>query len=207
MRKTSACIVVLASLLVSGVASAKICKTVGPDGSVTYTDRPGVDTCAIAEEQPAQTKPGAASAKKAASPAQAPAVAEPAATSGPASTADVEKSVLAILDLEERAVRAYDFCAQVQPSSIRRYGDATDGWRERNVAATIKMHRALAETFNGEQQRIIREGVKQRYERQMAPVAKSAKDAQTKWCDQTMTEIENRGLDIKPELVAPLLKN
>lgn len=187
--------VFLVSLLMAGTAMAKICKTVGPDGSVTYTDRPA-DSCADSQAQSESSKPAAPAVASVAPAADAP--------SEVASAASIERSVIAIMTLEDRVQRAYDTCAQLQPASIRRYGDAIDGWRERNAAATRKMNRALAQGFNGTQQRAIRDGVSKRNGQQMESMRASPVSAQLKWCEQTTAEIESRALDVTATLAAPL---
>lgn len=195
-------LVLFAALLVAGTASAKICKTVGPDGTVTYTDRP-VDACDA--EQATQSKSGspAAGAKQATQKEGAPTQAPVPATST-APVASTETAVIGILGIEDLVQRSYDFCLGVLPTSAVRYGNAADGWRDRNAAATRKMRRALMQTFSGPQQKTMIEGVKARNQRQLDPVAASPKDAQIKWCDQTAGEIDNKALDIKDTLLAPL---
>lgn len=191
----SACVFVISALM-AGTAMAKICRTVGPDGSVTYTDRP-VDSCADSQ---ARSDASPTDAQKVA-PAAA-ALAAPASEA--ASAASIERSVIAILTLEDRVQRAYDVCAQMQPTSIRRYGDAIDGWRERNAAATRKMNRALAQGFNGAQQRAIRDGVGKRNAQQIESMRASPASAQLRWCEETIGEIEGRALDVTATLTAPL---
>jgi hypothetical protein len=197
----------VASLFVASGAMAKICKTVGPDGTVTYTDRPGADACADTNATAAPPKTEKAPAPNAATKQEnratppnesAPAVPQP------ASASEVEKSVIAILGLEDLVQRSYDFCVGVQPSSAARYGNAADAWRERNAAATVKMRRALAQTFNGTQQKLMLEGVKSRNQQQLAPVLAGSKASQIKWCDQTANEIDSRALDAKSSLTTPL---
>ena len=214
--RTKSLLVLLASLLFANVALAKICKTVGPDGAVTYTDRPGADACdeqaaatspssadknAGAARAGAQARPPVVSASPAPGAKQAPAEA-PAAAAAPAAT--VETAVIGILGIEDLVQRSYEFCLGVLPSSAARYGNAADGWRDRNATATTKMRRALMQTFNGPQQKTMIEGVKGRNQRQLDPVISAAKASQIKWCDQTAGEIDARALDIKSTLLAPL---
>jgi hypothetical protein len=195
-------LVLLAALLMAGTASAKICKTVGPDGTVTYTDRP-VDAC---EEEAAQSKAGApaSAAKPATRKDAAPSESPAAPATPPAPVASAETAVVGILGIEDLVQRSYDFCSGVLPTSAVRYGNAVDGWRDRNVKATAKMRRALMQTFSGPQQKTMLEGVRARNQRQLDPVVSAPKDAQIKWCDQTASEIESKALDIKDTLLAPL---
>jgi len=202
-------LVLLASLFVANAALAKICKTVGPDGTVTYTDRPGADACDV---QPSPT-----TASKSASSVSAPSTSsgakqaigkDPAptetASTAAAPAASVETAVIGILGIEDLVQRSYEVCVGVLPTSAVRYGNAADGWRDRNTAATGKMRRALMRTFTGPQQKAMTDGVKARNQRQLDPIVSAPKASQIKWCDQTAAEIEGRALDIKDALLAPL---
>jgi hypothetical protein len=68
-----------------------------------------------------------------------------------------------------------------------------------------KVNRALAQGFNGTQQRAIRDGVSERNERQMESMRASLASAQLKWCEETTSEIESRSFDVTPTLAAPLV--
>jgi hypothetical protein len=210
--KSAASVLVLCVFVASG-AAAKICKSVGPDGAVIFTDRPtaSCDTAPASSETAATPKPSAGTVSVAASATMGakkssgldPSADEPnqrAATDRVA----VEKSVIGIMGLEDAIQRAYDFCASVSPASTPRYGNAADGWRERNVSATAKMRRALAQAFNPSQQRQMAEGVKARNQAQLAPVLASPKAAQIKWCDQNADQIDARVFDAKEPLTASL---
>jgi hypothetical protein len=208
MRVKSVCVFAV-SLLVAGTASAKICKTVGPDGSVTYTDRPTASCGADAPIETQSPAPAPAStatsggAKKATRTSPSTDSAEHAVDSGRDAGA-VEKAVIGIMGLEDLVQRSYDVCVSVLPTSMGRYGAAADGWRDRNASATAKMRRALSMTFNATQQRLMAEGVHVRNQQQLAPILASPKASQIKWCDQTANEIEARALDAKENLTTPL---
>jgi hypothetical protein len=201
--------ILLVSLLFAGTATAKICKTVGPDGSVTYTDVPGADaSCGKAEEpapQPKAAGPAPVTGAGAKPVVRSDKTQQSApASSGTAAVPSVETAVIGILGLEDLVQRSYDLCIGVLPGSAARYGNAADGWRDRNVAATTKMRRALMQTFNGAQQKVMSEGVKARNQKQLESVIASPKASQIKWCEQTAGEIDNRAFDVKDSLVAPL---
>lgn len=178
-----------ALLLMAAAADAKICKTVGPDGTVVYTDRP-VASCNTETEPTPATPAPAKTAPKAESP------------SAPDST--VEKAVIGVLGLEDMVERTRAFCVKVLPTSSRRYDAAADQWKERNAAAVAKTRRALAQTFVPQQQQLISDGVKARNEQSLERVVSSPKASQIKWCDQSAADIEARALDPKENLTAPL---
>jgi hypothetical protein len=208
----SAYVFALCVFVASG-ATAKICKSVGPDGAVIFTDRPtaSCDTAAASSETTTTLKPSVATASMSAATTsgarQSGGLDSPAAEPNQRPATDrvaVERSVIGIMELEEAIQRAYDFCVSVSPASTPRYGNAADGWRERNVSATAKMRRALSQAFNPSQQRQIGEAVKARNQAQLAPVLASPKASQTKWCDQNADQIDARVFDAKEPLTASL---
>ena len=200
-------------LLVSSVSMAKICKTVGPDGSVVYTDRPTA-SC--------NTEPEAAT-EKVVAPREVPVTAEPQPTTSvsstkratraeseivPAPTAldpAIEKAVIGVLGLQDMVERTRSFCVKVLPTSARRYDAAADSWQQRNAGTVAKARRALAQTFVPQQQQLISQGVQQRNQQSLERVVVAPKASQIKWCDESADEVEARALDPQANLTAPLV--
>jgi hypothetical protein len=200
-------------VFVASSAMAKICKSVGPDGAVIFTDRPTAscdDSATAVPEKAAGAKAGASAAVTPSTiagtnaAAHANSSADESKQPPPSDRVAIEKAVIGIMALEDAIQRSYDFCASVSPASTPRYGNAADGWRERNVKATAKMRRALSQAFNASQQRQIAEGVKARNQAQLAPVVASSKSAQIKWCDQNADDTDARAFDAKESFTAPL---
>jgi len=194
---------IMVSMMVSGTAIAKICKTIGPDGSVTYTDRPSAscDTEAASQQLTSATE---ASGKQPKQNARAKPAVQSSSSASPAADAALEKAVVGVMGLEDLVQRSYAFCAGVLPASSIRYGVAADGWRERNAVAVAQSRRALSNSFDASQQRLIIEGVHLRNEQSLATVVSAPKNSQIKWCDQTVGEVDARALDVKENLKAPL---
>lgn len=126
-----------------------IYRVVGPDGKVTFTDRPPGNAEAAQQQQTAKPAPASetrpmpqpaasatetATAKKAnaakATPADRPAAA-------PAEPKPVDEALLralvAVLFQETLVRKSEELCISTLPTSMKRYGDAADGWRQRNA--------------------------------------------------------------------------
>ena len=207
--------IVIASLCMVGTANAKICKTVGADGSVTYTDRPAAADCdgdMNAASPPAPSAPATSSQQSrahaqpaAAKQSQVATAASSTPEAAPAETnAAIEQSIVGIMGLDDLVQRSYDLCIGVLPTSMVRYGDAADGWRDRNNRSTLKARRALAQVFDSTQQRSIMDAVRLRNQKSLAAVSAAPKASQIKWCDETAAQIEGRALDAKESLTQPL---
>jgi len=214
----------------AGASHAKICKTVGPDGSVVYTDRP-VASCNATNAEPTpapaatspQSQPSGSAKRAIGSNTQA---ANPSAADGqepecsgahgcaraaagpqPApSTIDpsIETAVIGVLGLEDMVERTRAFCVKALPTSSRRYDAAADHWKQRNAVTVAKTRRALAQTFVPQRQQLIGDGVKARNEQSLERIASAPQVSQMKWCDRSATEIEARMLDPKENLTTPL---
>lgn len=187
-------VLIAGMLLIASASTAKICKTVGPDGSVVYTDRP-TGSCNDDKEQ---TPPAAVAdkSKRAVEPTPK------AATSAP--DPNVEKALVGVLGLEDKVERTRTFCVRAVPASTLRYDAAAEGWKQRNAAIVGKARRALAQTFAPAQQQLIDNDVERRNLQSMGQVTAAPKASQATWCDQSIAEIESRALDPKENLTAPL---
>jgi hypothetical protein len=225
--------VVLALLIaVVGHAHAKeIYKVVGPDGKITFSDKPPAD--AVASEKYAikdgpstpVTAPGNSAAATTANSSATSATGlrksqakqairgttpEPSAESSTAraTAADpaVERAVIGVLGYEDLVGQSERICLSALPTSYGKYSAATDAWRGRNAAIVRQARKALANQFNSAQQQLIETGIRVRNTNSLAPVASAPSASKIKWCDSTSNEISNGAMDAfnKPNLSGPL---
>ncbi len=203
-------------MLLATAASAKVCKVVGPDGSVTFTDRPSAE-CPVARPAsapitaPAATPPQAAAVAGGRSGAAEPkaATAAPRATdaaSAPPRTVDkaVEASVIGILGLEDMVVRARDLCSRTLPTSMRRFDAFESQWRNKNAGAVSAARRALAKNFDASQQQLITTAIGAKNQSTLAAHEAAPQWSRIKWCDQTVAEVTAGKLDVGATLTGPL---
>ncbi len=208
-----------------------IYRVVGPDGKVTFTDRPPGNAEATQQQQaakpahtPAASPPPAsetrpmpqpaasatepATAKKAnaakATPADRPAAA-------PAEPKPVDEALLralvAVLFQETLVRKSEELCISTLPTSMKRYGDAADGWRQRNAVWLDKAQKQML-ALGPEFQRVVKTRVDDDISKLLKPVNDASMHQRIKWCDQTAQDLPKGTLDLggKTMVTGPLSK-
>ena len=198
-----------------------IYRVVGPDGKVTFTDRPPGNAEAAQQQQTAKPAPASeprpmpqpaasatepATAKKAnaakATPADRPAAA-------PAEPKPVDEALLralvAVLFQETLVRKSEELCISTLPTSMKRYGDAADGWRQRNAVWLDKAQKQML-TLGPEFQRVVKTRVDDDISKLLKPVNDASMHQRIKWCDQTAQDLPKGTLDLggKSMVTGPL---
>ena len=200
-----------------------IYRVVGPDGKVTFTDRPPGNAEAAQQQQTAKPAPASetrpmpqpaasatepATAKKAnaakATPADRPAAA-------PAEPKPVDEALLralvAVLFQETLVRKSEELCISTLPTSMKRYGDAADGWRQRNAVWLDKAQKQML-ALGPEFQRVVKTRVDDDISKLLKPVNDASMHQRIKWCDQTAQDLPKGTLDLgsKTMVTGPLSK-
>ena len=198
-----------------------IYRVVGPDGKVTFTDRPPGNAEAAQQQQTAKPAPVSetrpmpqpaasatepATAKKAnaakATPADRPAAA-------PAEPKPVDEALLralvAVLFQETLVRKSEELCISTLPTSMKRYGDAADGWRQRNAVWLDKAQKQML-NLGPEFQRVVKTRVDDDISKLLKPVNDASMHQRIKWCDQTAQDLPKGTLDLggKSMVTGPL---
>lgn len=198
-----------------------IYRVVGPDGKVTFTDRPPGNAEAAQQQQTAKPAPVSetrpmpqpaasatepATAKKAnaakATPADRPAAA-------PAEPKPVDEALLralvAVLFQETLVRKSEELCISTLPTSMKRYGDAADGWRQRNAVWLDKAQKQML-ALGPEFQRVVKTRVDDDISKLLKPVNDASMHQRIKWCDQTAQDLPKGTLDLggKSMVTGPL---
>ncbi len=196
-----------------------IYRVVGPDGKVTFTDRPPGNAEAAQQQQTAKPAPASetrpmpaasatepATAKKAnaakATPADRPAAA-------PAEPKPVDEALLralvAVLFQETLVRKSEELCISTLPTSMKRYGDAADGWRQRNAVWLDKAQKQML-ALGPEFQRVVKTRVDDDISKLLKPVNDASMHQRIKWCDQTAQDLPKGTLDLggKSMVTGPL---
>jgi hypothetical protein len=225
VKVKSSLLVSLCLTLAGGSFAQGIYKSIGPDGKVVYSDKPPgsatdkydvVRAPASAPQARAGTgavdqsagvaepsSPGRHAAKRAtrAEPSRSEPPAEPAVD--PA----IEKAVIGVLGLEDLVLQTEDICIRALPTSMRKYGDAAAGWKQRNGAVVTQMRSVLSQAFVASQRQLIEAGVKSRNQQALSSVVNAPTASKIKWCDQSSDDINKGTLDParKDNLASPLM--
>ncbi|MFP5430501.1 MAG: hypothetical protein ACLGHE_05915 [Gammaproteobacteria bacterium] len=209
-----------ALLLATPAAMAQaIYKVVGPDGKVTFSDRPAdgdarkVDvlvppapreeaTGAASTVSPAARAAEAYRAKRAAAAVTPPATPAPAAMSP-----ELAQAIVGAMGLEDLVAQSERLCIQTLPTSFKRYNAAASDWGRRNLPALART-RSLVQTMTSDQRVGLTALVKQQTASALAVVEKASMHARIKWCDQSVGEINEGKLDVanKPAVWGALMR-
>ena len=186
-----------------------IYRVVGPDGKVTFTDRPPGNAEAAQQQQTAKPAPASETRPMPAASATEPATAKkvnaakatpadrPAAA--PAEPKPVDEALLralvAVLFQETLVRKSEELCISTLPTSMKRYGDAADGWRQRNAVWLDKAQKQML-TLGPEFQRVVKTRVDDDISKLLKPVNDASMHQRIKWCDQTAQDLPKGTLDL-----------
>lgn len=196
-------------LLPVTVSAQTVYKTVGPDGKVTFSDEPPGEgkTTALEgyrpplvktlEKKPAERaaemsrqaleRHEAKRAQGPATPAPAPAAPDPA----------LGQAIIGVLAFEDLVQQTEKLCISTLPTSLKKYGAAADGWRQRNAAILQQARAVMANALSAEQRRSLEKVVEEKSTQQMTEVVRASTPARIKWCDRSAEEINQGVLDPK----------
>lgn len=220
-NRTFAVLAVASALAVCQVQAQTVYRVVGPDGKVTFTDRPPTaddirspntgspaarSTASPApqpEKQLATPTAPTATAKRASAPTAATPAAPTATPAGP--DPDLLRAVVVVLGHEDLVKRTEELCVRTLPTSMKRYGDAAQGWHQRNATWVAKARTVLA-TMAPAVQQGVREKIESTTLAQLRQVQDAAMAPRIKWCDSAMDEMKGGVVDLggKPTVSIPL---
>lgn len=206
---------ILLLLPAPAVMAQAIYKVVGPDGKVTFSDRPATDDARKVEllavppppKDAAPAESPAARAAEAYRAKRAAAAAAPTAAPPPALSPELAKALMGAMGLEDLVAQSERLCLQTLPTSFKRYNAAAVDWGKRNMPALARS-RSLAQTMTAEQRIKLTAMVKEQTASSLAVVEKAPAAARIKWCDQSVDEINQGKLDVanKRAVWEPLMR-
>lgn len=193
----------------------RIYKSVGPDGRVTFTDKPPageVATPLSAPAAPAAAPPAAADAATERPGGAKKAMRKESMATAPAATAQpaaidpaLEKGVFVLMGYESIVAEYLDLCLKTLPTSFKRYDGAAQKWKDRHAAVLARYPQVLRDHFNATEQAALRTGVQNRTRGTMAPVFAADTARKIKWCDDNAKELDAGKLDLAQNHASTLL--
>lgn len=188
----------LLALLASGGASAQMYKIIGPDGKISYSDRPPVDTNAkvsVVKSHGVVHTPTPAPVA-----ATAPAPEDKAAQAKEtlkklAATPGLLAGLAAVLDTTALVNQSAALCAKLPKAS--EYSNAKDAWHQRN-APIIAQHKTVYESMYPAADRAsFADKLGGRVAKKLDHQVNTGNEASLiKWCDKSMDEVRTGKLDL-----------
>jgi hypothetical protein len=187
-------------------AQGHVYKQVGPDGRVTFTDKPPPEEPAPAHASPASATasapaaasaaPSKATAKKAASePVPARAVLDPA----------VDKGLSVLMGYQSLVSEYLDLCLTTLPTSFKRYDSAAQVWKTRHAAVLARYPVVLQDNYTAAEQGVIRREIQEKTRAMMAPIAAADMGRRIKWCDDNAMQLQTGKMDLPRSHVDALM--
>ena len=198
------------SMSVAAHAQHRVYKTVGPDGSVTFTDKPPAGqapvtpTLATAPEprdpgsdspEPRTATERRAGAKKAIRKEDTAASNPPPQATGTPDPAAL-RGLYAFIGLESLVDQFRDLCLKTLPTSFKRYDGAAAAWKTRHEQVLARYPAVMQENLTSAQQSALRAEVNDRTRSMLAPVAAANVAQRIKWCDSSAAEINSGQNDL-----------
>lgn len=211
MKKLPPIFVIAAALVCCAASAQQMYKTVGPDGKITFSDRPQngeklkvsvmKGSVLRAVEGPVPPQPKIAAPSKSG------------AADGPGSgisaagipSPELQHAVLVVSLMSEVAVKFEPVCTKALPQS-KRFVTAGNGWTLRNGSFIEKQRRAMADMAPARRTALQNE-VAAKIQEAMSEVLAQSHAGQIKWCDKATIDMSGGGNDVvnNPEVALPLI--
>lgn len=192
----------------SGMAQ-KMYKTVGPDGKITFSDRPQIDATTKVSvmrsntlhslDAPATQGDTAAGLKS-----------EPrrkvAADTAAVITPEIEDAMVSVMGLTEFGRRFEGFCND-SAAEAKAFSAANDSWKQRNAAAVEQQRRLLAEVLSPVRRANLIDREQQQMGEELGKAAARDPSARKEWCDGVIADFNGGNSDVnQPAMMAvPLI--
>ncbi len=210
MSKNAVVILLLSTVAAAGNAQ-QMFKVIGPDGKVTFSDRPALTSNGkisvmhsytlrpyVAQRTPSELA-AIEAAKKAA--AAVPVVAGEAPVA-PVLTPEVEDAVVTVMGQVEFARRFYNFCSG-NLDSAKAFNAATNAWKLRNAGPIGHQNRLLMVVVSPAKRDELQDKVTAMLAQEGAKVAARSPKERQAWCAGVVAELNSGKADIvQPAMMA-----
>jgi hypothetical protein len=201
------------SVLAAPAVAQQMYKVVGPDGKVTFSDRPALSNAGkisimhsytlrpyVSAQTPGE-KAAALAAKRAAEaeamrrqPGELPVA--------PILSRDVEDAVISVMGQAEFSRRFYNFC-NTNASSAKAFNDAAVKWNHRNAAPIAHQKQLLMVVVSPSKRDELQDKVNALLAEESAKIAARSPKERQVWCAGAVAELNSGKADIvQPEMMA-----
>ena len=206
MGKTTSLLLSLCAAATGGEAMAQqLYKTVGPDGKVTFSDRPKVEEKARLSVMHAYTLRPVEPPPVRAEATTVKAVTKrdgTASTTPPVVTPALEEAIVNIMGMSAFGGRFEIFC-NTNDADAKAFSTATLGWKNRNAAAVEHQKRVLTVVLSPSKRAELVDREEAQLAEQISKMSGRSAAARKEWCDGVIAELNSGQNDINnPALMA-----
>jgi hypothetical protein len=215
MSKRSVLLVLLSLAFSQGQAAPQMYKSVGPDGKVTFSDKPPVDPGAKLSVLKSNVLQPVESAVLPSFPApsslaSARSAATPSASALPFSTpAELDQALLVVMGMVEITRKVEPICSSTAPLTAKRLASATRGWNQRNATFLEQQRRILMEVVTPAKRAVLQAKLAAKTEKAVVEVSALSTEGRIKWCERVIANLSSDDNDIAnvPAVSLPLITN
>jgi len=206
MVKTKLFLLIICCAAANAVFAQQMYKTVGPDGKVTFSDRPQIEEKSkLSVMQSYTLRPVAPPPVRGdyGQPHKAP----PAAKAGPAAsvatiTPEVEETMVTIMGLSQFGRRFDGFCNS-SPAEAKAFAAAVNGWKQRNAEAIDQQKRLLTTVVSPTKRAELIDREQQLLGDEIGKAAARSPEARKEWCAGVVVQFNSGLSDVdKPAMMA-----
>lgn len=200
--------VVLGSVTLSSAFGQQMYKVVGPDGKITFSDRPALEKSKKTSVmrsfvlRPVEETQAAAAAAEAAKKKDAVPV-DPNATVTP----EVEETMVTVMGLVQFGPRFDPMCSKTVEGA-KAFSKATSLWKRRNAVYVEQQKRLLMEVMSPKKRADLQDRATVFLEQELGKGAPKVPAGRQEWCDHAIAELDSGRSDINhPAMLAiPITK-
>jgi len=211
MKKLTLSLTLLGVAAAFGADAQQLYKSVGPDGKITFSDRPpsiqGAKVSVMKSNilRPFEPKEPAVVTQAGTAPATPAAVPRTVAPARAPAPPELEEAVAALLLQTELTKKFEPFCSPNLQSG-RDYNVAAYGWRKRNASYLQQQTRILMEVIDPIKRAAIYRKVELSADASLAEALLMKPPGRSKWCERAMVELASGATDVEknPAVAVPL---
>ena len=202
MSKKKLFLLIICCTAANGSLAQQLYKTVGPDGKITFSDRPQIESktrLSVMHSNILHPVEPPAEQAVVPPPRRKELVVQ---ESVPVITPDVEEAMMSVMGLTEFGRRFEGFC-NASAAEAKEFSAATYAWKQRNAAAIEQQKRLLAEVFSPVRRANLIDREQQQMAEELGKAAARAPAARREWCSGVVAELNGGQSDIRhPAMMA-----
>jgi hypothetical protein len=199
------------------VAQSQLYKIVGPDGKVTFSDKPPADANGkisvlksnVLRPIEGTTLPSFPSPSSLASAKSATASSVAASAPGYATSAELDQALLVVMGMVEITRKVEPMCSTAAPASAKRLALGIRNWGQRNATFIEQQKRILMEVITPAKRAGLQARLASKTEQAVVELNSLSPEGRVKWCERLIANLSSDENDIAnvPAVSVPLITN
>jgi hypothetical protein len=207
MKKRLLLLTVLCLAAGVGVAQSQLYKIVGPDGKVTFSDKPPVDASAKISVMKSNVLRPIEGTTLPSFPSPAGLSSAKPVVSG--SSAELDQALLVVMGMVEITRKVEPMCSTSAPVSAKSLALGIRNWNQRNATFIEQQKRILMEVITPAKRAALQARLAAKTEQAVVELNSLSPEGRVKWCERLVVNLSSDENDIAnvPAVSLPLITN